>query len=152
MQAVNGHILIVEDDALVALSYKDVLEEQNYTCEIVHTVRDARGKLKGEHCPYKLILCDHDLPDGKGTDILRQIDKQDIQTPVLYMSAATPEILNKVSSLQSVKKVLCKPIDNKQLIEQLSGAVYDPEVKQVIRFIERDERKMLLEVAAICQK
>ena len=143
MKAIKGRILILDDDVLVAVNYKDCLEAQGFSCRLAHRIQDAFHFLKNND--YSVILCDHDLPDGKGIDFIRKITQEKKNAQFIYMSAATPTILKQVAEVEQVKTVLTKPVREEDIIK----AVTDCEIKQPSqnkRFIGPVERKMILEI------
>ncbi len=143
MKAIKGRILILDDDVLVAVNYKDCLEAQGYTCKLAHRIQDAWHFLKSND--YSLVFCDHDLPDGKGVDFIKKVSKEKPTMQYIYMSAATPSILKEVSALEQVKKVLTKPVSEKAILQTLKECnITQPNKKQ--RFIGPVERKMILEI------
>lgn len=62
-------ILFVEDDYLTAQSYKDRAEYLGWTCDVARNVAFAKATLTTR--AYDVVVLDHELPDGKGSDVLR---------------------------------------------------------------------------------
>lgn len=143
MQAIKGKILIVEDDVLVAVNYKDCLESQGFTCQITHKIADAFHFMQNTN--YSVVFCDHDLSDGKGLDLIKKIsfEKPDIQ--FIYTTAATPNILVEAAGIKQIKHVLKKPVSEKKIFEALDKMDIQQK-RDITRFIGADERKMILEI------
>ena len=143
MLAIKGNILIIEDEVLVAINYKDCLESMGYTCQLAHKFQDALHFIKNND--YSLVFCDHDLPDGKGLDLIDKINEIKPDLKFIYMSAATPAILKKVAGNSQVSHVLTKPVSEKTILETLNEMKIVPK-KYINRFIGPQERQMILEI------
>ena len=78
-------ILVIEDEQKVARFLKKGLEAEGYEVETA-----ADGKT-GEKCArtevYDLILLDVLLPKKNGFEILRDLRKDEIRTPILMLTA-----------------------------------------------------------------
>ncbi|NQZ57095.1 MAG: response regulator [Lentisphaeraceae bacterium] len=71
MNSPKGRILILEDDVLVAMNNKDILESIGYQCRMAHNLQDAYHFI--QTTDFCMVLCDHDLPDGKGLQLIKKI-------------------------------------------------------------------------------
>ena len=143
MLAIKGKVLIIEDEVLVAVNYKDCLESQGFTCQLAHKVQDAYHFIKNND--YSLVFCDHDLPDGKGLDLIEKIQEEKPDLKFIYMTAATPAVLKKAAEMSQVSHVLTKPVSEKTILETLNEMKIKPK-KYTKRFIGQDERQMILEI------
>ncbi|MFQ5767835.1 MAG: response regulator, partial [Acidobacteriota bacterium] len=63
-------ILAVDDEPGVAGLVREVLEENGYRVETVHSVEPALEKI--QNFPFDLLLTDMRLPGRSGLDLLRQ--------------------------------------------------------------------------------
>jgi two-component system, OmpR family, response regulator len=79
------HILLVEDDAMLADAVRGGLRQQNWTVDHVNDVAAARLALT-DHA-YTAVLLDLGLPRGSGLDVLRAMRSRYDATPVLIMTA-----------------------------------------------------------------
>jgi len=143
MKHPKGRVLILDDDILVAMNNKDTLEGLGYKCRLAHKVQDAYHFLN--HFEYCLLLCDHDLPDGKGLNLIKKLSAKNSELPVIYLSAAPPSVLKEAKNYTQIKKILSKPLSAKKLIcavEELNL----PDIYKRQRLIGSEERQMLLEV------
>lgn len=77
-------ILIVEDDQIYAQNTRDWLEMHQHTVELAHTGSDALNKLAVSG--FDLLIVDFQLPDMIGPDIVREIRRRSIRTPVLMLT------------------------------------------------------------------
>lgn len=95
------NILLVEDEALIAMAEKMVLEKNGYQVSIVHTGENAVETVLKD-AQIDLILMDIDLGRGMdGTQAAEEIlSKKDI--PVVFLSSHTePETVKKTEGLSS---------------------------------------------------
>jgi DNA-binding response OmpR family regulator len=78
-------ILIVEDEEKVAAFIRKGLEENGYSVDTAGTVADGKGRALAY--AYDAVLLDVMLPDGSGFDLVRELRRRRIDTPVLALTA-----------------------------------------------------------------
>ncbi|TMP76077.1 DNA-binding response regulator, partial [Pseudoalteromonas phenolica] len=79
------HLLLVEDDHLVAQGLCRSLRQEGYSVEHSATVKHALQCLgSGE---IELVILDLGLPDGDGSQILKHIKAQKKVIPVVILTA-----------------------------------------------------------------
>ncbi|MFP8964954.1 response regulator [Pokkaliibacter sp. CJK22405] len=79
------HLLLVEDDALLAESVGNALRQQGHVVDHFSRVQDAAHGLTLSR--YDLVLLDLGLPDGDGSQIVRLLRQRHDTTPVLMLTA-----------------------------------------------------------------
>jgi len=86
MDKVNLKILLIEDDLNHAELIKRNFKKNNskYFLEHVTTLKDAVSKLQNKDTDF--IVCDFQLPDGEGIDILDEI-KPEFVLPVIILTS-----------------------------------------------------------------
>ncbi|MBN2168315.1 MAG: PAS domain S-box protein [Actinobacteria bacterium] len=85
MEPDSLRILIVEDDRNAASLFKMLLKKQFASrIEIADNCEKARKKLSS--FSYDLITLDHQLPDGEGLDLLREITADGNHPPVVMVT------------------------------------------------------------------
>lgn len=139
----QGSILIVDDDPLVQMNHSDLLEDAGFSPLGANTVQQAWNILQTR--AFDLIICDHDLTDGKGADLLRKAFSAGLRTPTIYLSAAQSSVLAEVEEIPIVKKILVKPVDKELLLaavkENLDNASAEDKYPHLIG---KEERQILL--------
>ena len=79
-------VLIVEDDAMVRDWIQLSLERSEFrVVGVAHTAGEVPGLI--ERRRPSLLLLDYRLPDGMGTELLRDLRQSGIATPALLMTA-----------------------------------------------------------------
>ena len=110
-------ILIVEDEKHLAEAVAQILKRQNYTVDVVHNGED--GLDYGLSGIYDLIVLDIMLPKMNGIDILKNLRKEGIITPVILLTAKG-DISDRVIGLDSgADDYLPKPFATEELLARI---------------------------------
>ena len=80
----STHILVVEDDERISSFIRRGLEAEGY---LVDVVQDGREGVEKGMAPYDLILLDLLLPDQSGHEVCQTLRREQIQTPILILTA-----------------------------------------------------------------
>jgi two-component system copper resistance phosphate regulon response regulator CusR len=79
------HILVVEDDAGTARFLSKGLSEEGFVPDVVNDGED--GLFMATRTTYDLVILDVMLPGKNGYEILKEIRRKKIDTPVLFLTA-----------------------------------------------------------------
>ena len=115
------HILIVEDDPVVADVLVMTLEEAGHFQSTAHNIETALAELK--HNTVDAVVLDINLPDGDGTRLARLIRKNHMSLPILVVSgnASTDD---KIAALGAgADGYLTKPFDRFELLANLDAII-----------------------------
>jgi PAS domain S-box-containing protein len=123
-------ILLVEDEAIIALGQKARLEKYGYHVEVVNTGEKAVGKML-ENPAIDLILMDINLGDGMdGTEAAEAILKTR-HIPIVFLSSHTePEIVEKTESITSYGYV----------VKDTGPTVLDASIKMAFKLFAANRR------------
>lgn len=114
-------ILIVEDDSLLQKGLFDGITSNGYVCELA-----SNGKQAEEHLQFgqfSLIILDLGLPDCDGLDLLTRWRKNQIDTPVLILTARDT-IEDKVEGLDlGADDYLIKPFALTELLARIRALI-----------------------------
>ncbi len=125
-------ILLVEDDATLAMGIEYTLKNEGYTVEISNTF--SKGKELVDKVDYDLIILDIGLPDGNGFELCKYIRK-DKKTPIIFLTAQDEEV-NIVMGLDiGGDDYITKPFRIKELISR---------IKAVLRRISNETQRDIL--------
>ena len=110
-------ILVVEDDMRLAAALGHILEENGYGVDLVHD--GATGLEWGESSIYDIVILDVRLPKMNGFDVVAELRRRKVTTPVLMLTArdAIPE---KITGLDSgADDYMTKPFSPAELLAHL---------------------------------
>lgn len=86
------HILIVEDEALIALAEAEALRERGFRVDIAKNEQEALEKACGKSEPVDLVLMDIELGEsGNGAEVARSITARR-PVPVLFLTSHTETV------------------------------------------------------------
>jgi DNA-binding response OmpR family regulator len=111
------NILIVEDEANLAESVKEILSSQKIYCDIVYDGADGLDyALSGI---YDVILLDIMVPKLNGFEVLGKLRANKINTPVILLTARD-QISDKVKGLDAgADDYLTKPFSSDELLARI---------------------------------
>jgi len=133
----QASVLIVEDDADVAVLLKRILVEAGYSSDIAYNTDEARELLHNNPGQYKAITLDITLPGKSGRsffeDLRKETSTHDI--PVVVVSVQADEAKQELNGgAIGVVDWLSKPIDSQRLlaaVQQAAGSINLPRVLHV---------------------
>lgn len=111
-------ILIVEDDRDMGFIMKIHLEEAGYCAEIAGSCGEARRFLEEQEAD--LILLDEMLPDGKGSDLCREIRKLTLN-PVIFISCMSDHRTMVGALKNGGDDYVVKPVDMEVLLARIES-------------------------------
>lgn len=124
-------ILVVEDEKKVARALSQGLEAEHYEVALAHTGEE--GFFLVNEQVFDLIVLDLMLPGRDGLDVLRNIRKRGLQTPVLILTARDA-IDDRVHGLDSgADDYLVKPFAFAELLARIRTLVRRGRTDQVLR-------------------
>lgn len=114
-------VLVVEDDLNLAEQLKNALEVGGYTLDMAHDGEE--GAFLGETEPYDAIVLDLGLPIKDGVSVLKQWRHDNIETPVLILTARD-SWTEKVEGLDAgADDYLTKPFNMAELMARLRALI-----------------------------
>lgn len=110
-------ILIIEDEVRLAEALTQIMLKNKYTADSVHDGLTGLDYAKSE--VYDVIILDLMLPKMSGIEVLRNLRKEKIFTPVLLLTAKY-ETCDKVIGLDSgADDYLTKPFETEELLARI---------------------------------
>jgi two-component system, OmpR family, copper resistance phosphate regulon response regulator CusR len=110
-------ILLVEDEAKIAVYVKRGLQESGYAVDVVYTGRDALDWAIA--ADYDLIILDILLPEVDGLTVCRELRAEKNHTPILMLTARDT-VDDRVTGLDAgADDYLVKPFAMKELLARL---------------------------------
>jgi two-component system OmpR family response regulator len=122
------HVLIIEDDADVALVIALCVESGGHTFEVVDTCAAAHARVQQRPRPDVLVL-DRILPDGDGLDVCRELLRVSaVVLPTLVLTAAVYGDWRAEAEAAGAHVVLAKPFDPDALVDAVTRLCGRPAV------------------------
>ncbi|MBX7272793.1 response regulator [Stutzerimonas chloritidismutans] len=111
------HVLLAEDDALIASGIVAGLNAQGLIVDHAATAAAAEALLRAAH--FDVLILDLGLPDEDGITLLRRLRQQGLELPVLVLTARDA-VSDRVTGLQAgADDYLLKPFDLRELAARL---------------------------------
>lgn len=112
-------ILVVEDDSTVRTLVKAILQHKGNSVSVAETALE--GETLGLENDYDMIILDLRLPDGNGYDVCAKLRENNVETPVLVLSAEH-ETNVKVKVLNvGADDYLTKPFNSEELMARIDA-------------------------------
>lgn len=111
-------ILLIEDDAKLSENIKKGLKAYGFRVDSAKDGED--GLYIAQNNKYDVMIVDWMLPKLSGIDLVKEIRKEGIKTPVLILTAKSG-IDDKVEGLEVADDYLTKPFDFEELVARLKA-------------------------------
>lgn len=113
------NVLVIEDDPAVRTLVRSILEHKGNTVSVTDNAADGESQaLENE---FDMIVLDLGLPDGDGLDVCERLREQEVETPILILSAEK-ETDVKVRGLHSgADDYLTKPFSTDELMARIEA-------------------------------
>ncbi len=115
------NVLFVEDDDGIAKTVEAALRSRGCSCDIAHLGEQAIAFAKRND--YDIVVLDFGLPDMDGFDVIRRMELEGIDTPVLLQSGVLGHELNSKGAALGVSEFLPKPFSINELMERMSAVI-----------------------------
>ena len=120
-------VLVVEDEAELALLITQVLREEGYAAETAGDGRSGLARVLAED--FDLLILDWMLPDRSGIQVVRRLRAAEVGVPVLMLTART-QIEDRVEGLDAgADDYLSKPFAFAELLARVRALTRRPQVK-----------------------
>jgi DNA-binding response OmpR family regulator len=127
-------VLVVEDEASLALGLEDDLKLEGYEVEVVRDGETA--SLRAREGSFDLIILDVMLPRKDGFEVCRELRRAGLRTPVILLTAKTQES-DKVLGLElGADDYVTKPFSPRELRARVKAALRRAagEMPEIYRF------------------
>ena len=110
-------VLIIEDEYSLADAIAETLKKEKFTVDIV--TDGEEGENEALTNIYDIILLDVMLPNKNGFQILENLRKEKINTPIIMLTAKS-EISDKLNGLENgADDYITKPFHMRELLERI---------------------------------
>ena len=112
-------ILIIEDEPGIVMTLTDRLVREAYTVE--HSADGESGLERATREPFDLVLLDVMLPRLGGFDVMRELRRRGIETPVIMLTARG-QVVDKVVGLKlGADDYVTKPFEMVELLARIEA-------------------------------
>jgi CheY-like chemotaxis protein len=121
----SGRVLIVDDDVALLNTIRLVLQRAGYEVLVASHGQEAVALLAQNDTKDTIntVLCDLDMPNMKGVELISHIHSQYPDIPIVVLSGTADEDYLDAIVRQGVSDWLRKPVTNNDLIEKIRVAV-----------------------------
>ncbi|MBI4101383.1 MAG: response regulator transcription factor [Candidatus Nealsonbacteria bacterium] len=120
-------VLIVEDQESLAQLLKKGFEKEGYTADYVLDGEAGQKRIELHHSDYDAVVLDLMMPKNNGDEVCKNIRSQEINIPVLILTARDGEE-DKVALLDSgADDYLTKPFSFKELLARVRALTRRPQ-------------------------
>lgn len=110
-------ILIAEDEISIAKALKVMLVKNKYVVDVVYNGKDALNYIT--HFSYDVLILDIMMPEMDGLSVLKEVRKQGITTPALFLTAKS-DIEDRVTGLDAgADDYLAKPFATTEFLARV---------------------------------
>lgn len=110
----SNKILVVDDEDIIRESLSYTLRNENYEVEEAANGKEAYSKLK--ESSYDLVITDIEMPEMKGTELLKEISAMNLQTSSIVITAYG-SLETAISALRSgASDYILKPVEFDELL------------------------------------
>ena len=126
-QGSGRRILVVDDEAPLAMLCKKVLDARGYAATVFTRPADALAEFVRDPGGYDLALLDLTMPGKSGITLATELLKSKPDLPILLMTGYAASLTDQ--SLQSIgiRRLLLKPLDSEALVTAVAVALSDRE-------------------------
>lgn len=113
--AIKAHVLLVEDDVIIQIVHKKLLESLGVTVDIVGSAKEALAKLNNN---YDILFIDLGLPDIDGFELISKIRARHdriSELPIIALTGYSEEEERQRCLQVGADEVAIKPISKKAL-------------------------------------
>lgn len=103
------HILVVDDDLMMARTLVDILRVKGYRAEAAHSGAEALERV--EQGPFDCVLSDVKMPKVNGVELYRAIKARRPDLAVVLMTAYSADKLVQEGLEEGIVACLTKPLD-----------------------------------------
>lgn len=130
-------IIVLEDDLIVRKNLEQQLRQRRYDVASAANLAAAQEYLSKDN--FDLVIADVRLPDGEGTDLLRQLQQRP-QKPLVVMISGFGSVESAVECMRNgAFDYLIKPFSTDQLEVTLKKAESFTQLVKINQYLSHDE-------------
>ncbi len=115
-----GKILVIDDEKSIRRALKEILEFEDFEVDEAEDGKEGLAKAKASF--YDIIFCDIKMPKMDGMEVLEEIQKEKLESPVIMISGHG----NIETAVEAIKKgafdFIEKPLDLNRILVTIRNA------------------------------
>jgi CheY-like chemotaxis protein len=127
----KGRILVVDDEELVRIFFKKVLQEKGHEVQVVP---DGRGAIElAKKKPFDIVFTDLVMPEMNGVEVCKQIKIINSKTEIVMVSGhpdKVGEYLLPFFDAGGHREILRKPLSEEEIIKAAEGIIKEITAKK----------------------
>src|SRR5271165_1446007 len=132
-------IIVLEDDNIVRKNLENYLRRKHYDVASVSTIAAAQDYLSKDN--FDVVFLDVRLPDGDGTDLLKQLQSRPQKT-LAIMTTGFGSVESAVECMKNgAFDYLIKPFSNEQIEVTLRKAEEFTQILKVNQYLSQDNEE-----------
>jgi CheY-like chemotaxis protein len=124
----NYKVLVAEDNKINQIVTRNLLEEENFECHVVNNGAEALAEFKNN--TFDLILMDINMPIMGGNEATTKIRAINPNIPIIALTAADIEEVEKDYQSIGYNDVITKPFDNHSFFQKVIERIQESKIKQ----------------------
>ncbi len=118
------HVMVVDDDPDVALTYESFLTSSGYKASVFSGAYDALRDFASGHSHYDLVVLDIRMPDMNGLQLYQSLKAMNPACKVVFVSAldAAEELVSILPGV-SPQDIIRKPVGKERFIRAVRAAL-----------------------------
>ena len=133
------HVLVIEDTMSIAMVFRSWLARKDIQAEFAGTGAEGLEKIRSGH--YRAVLLDLQLPDTNGLEILKQVQRENLDVAVVVVTASG-SISNAVEAMRlGAYDFVVKPASEERLVTTMRNALERTSLRRAVAISARASRK-----------
>lgn len=143
----EGHILIIDDEASLRQTMARILQRAGY--EVTTAANGNEGLALVSEQPFDLVYSDIRMPDMSGLDLLKTLHEKFPDLPVILFTAQ-PDLNSAVEAVRSgATDYLLKPLKPQTVIDRTNAILEKHQIERRKREIQRQIETLQTELNAL---
>ncbi|MGK5093662.1 response regulator [Deltaproteobacteria bacterium TL4] len=115
------HILVAEDELLLAQLYTEALEQQGYRITLCKNGEEALTTFRNYPDQFDLVLTDQAMPKLTGTQLSQELIKIRPELPIILVTGYSTIVAEESYKAFGIRKFLMKPLDSDTLFRTIQS-------------------------------
>jgi|CXWL01.1.fsa_nt_gi DNA-binding NtrC family response regulator len=118
----QGTVLVIDDDAQIRQAVRLTLTKNGYEIVEAGTGHEAIHLLQQSASQITVVLCDLEMPNGSGSEVLKYLTTTHPLIPIIIMTGAPDAVVAEALATHQQHAYLMKPVPPQELLKQVHVA------------------------------